>query len=233
MPKLLSSLVVVLFIFLFSACKKENSIELNFSTDITTNTIVNGRNTSFDNFKMYFSNIKFITENNDTLNVKDIFLFDLKKDNQIIFANNAKHTITKIHVGFGLDSLLNNSMPSTFEAKHPLSVEQGMYWTMLKYRFLNTEGVLDSSFLKNQPASFPFSLHLGRNQIYRTKIYKLDNPVQNGKIKIKINYTKMFQKNDTLLDSKVYFSNHSEAYDMEDAELLFGNLVNGITISIE
>jgi hypothetical protein len=226
--------ILILLAFLIS-CKKENFISFEISTKIDANNtiLVNGRKTQLNIFKLYFSNIKLISTNNDTILCKDYLLYELNKESKHIFQNKNGITFKQIIIGAGLDSLQNNAVPSTFPNEHPLSVQQNMYWNMLKYRFLVAEGALDSSYNKNQNPSFPFSLHLGRNEVYVIKVFQLNQGLENGEIEIVIDYEKMFQDGTLFLDNKNYYSNHSENYQMEDAKLLMKNLTNGIAVNVK
>lgn len=132
---------------------------------------------------------------------------------------------------FGLDAATNNSIPMNFPASNPLSVESGMYWDMLKYRFLVVEGNIDNSPAKNQPPASPFSMHLGSDTLY-TEIPVAVIPKNGKTVHISIDMRNLF-----VLDTDVFeisnFSNHSTTAELPKAISIKNNWINGITTTIE
>ncbi|MCB9033714.1 MAG: hypothetical protein H6553_07745 [Chitinophagales bacterium] len=229
-------LLVMAMLAIVSCKKEQDAILFNFDVSgvntTNRNLTVNGRNTILETFKMYISNIKLVTTNNDTVTISDYILYDLSEDNDLIHINNSDETYTKLIFSIGLDSIQNSSLPETFPEEHPLSSKQGMYWPMLNYRFLVAEGTYDTL---GTGTSYDgaFSLHLGRNILYHTVEYDFPNPTKNNQINIVFNFEKMFQSNAGNLDLKYNFSNHSEPAQMPQAILLMDNFVNGITVNLE
>jgi hypothetical protein len=216
----------------FISCKKEDNLTITFNNNLQNNSaVIDGRTVRLTKLRIFISNIQLIDQNNEIINVKDVILYELDKNNQIIYSNSKHQTITAIRFSIGLDSLQNSAPPSSFPASHPMSLEQDMHWGMIKYRFLTAEGVLDSSNAKNQEPNFPFSLHLGRDELFKTLIFKINSRIIAGNINIIFNYEKMFESGDTQLDPRNYFSIHSNLSEMEDAGRLMTNFTNGIEIS--
>src|SRR4051812_14764013 len=128
------------------------------------------RNYNIDIARLYLSHFELVDNSGNSMQVKDLLLANKDNDfdaNSFSF-NLPSATYTKLRFHFGLDPATNNSNPSSFNASHPLSLNQDMYWGMLKYRFIVVEGQIDSSAAKNQTPSNPFSMHLGTDTLYRT-----------------------------------------------------------------
>lgn len=231
----MSKNVWILFVLIFfvTACNKKEDkkyIILNFKDNLNNHsTTIDGRQVVLTKFKLYISNIKFITNTDDTILIKDIDLYTLENNLQFKYQNTEHQNIKSLIFSIGLDSLQNSLIPSNFPDNHPLSLEQDMHWGMIKYRFLVAEGILDSSISKNQLPDFPVSLHLGRDELYRTLSFNLDN-LSEGAITIMLNYNKMFERRDMILDPRNYFSIHSNLSEMIIANELMTNFAAGIEI---
>lgn len=229
----MKTIFLPLFLFIsmsLVSCKKETTVQVIFKVKNFSGKTDIGRAYSIDSneYKILFSNFEYTDTKGKAKRVKDIFL--LKNDNNSFSFNAPNGNYTSFRFFLGLDKKTNNTQPNSYPASHPLSVENSLYWDMLKYRFIVLEGKIDNSSTIDQLPSMPFSMHLGADTLY-TKI-----PVTNeifrhtNTIQITIDLQKLF-----VLDKDVFeiahFSNHSEAYQIADAIAIKNSLINGITIN--
>jgi hypothetical protein len=221
--------------FLFS-CKKDNNTSISFYMESGLSTSssvdsVNGRAASFTAFRCYISNVRLVTSANDTVSLSDYYLYEYSPGSVATVAeiDGPGFLITKILLSVGLDKTLNNSNPVSFPAGHPLSLDKDMYWGMLKYRFIVSEGAIDSTEAKNGTVNFPFSIHLGTDTLYRELSFPVSIP-GNTDVFIKADPTKMFSGPEGILDMRDYYSNHSSPLEIPDAIKLMNNFAAGISI---
>jgi hypothetical protein len=235
MQKLLFCIVALT---IFSSCKKEaptGNVQVSISLDNLSGKTAVNRSYTINTARVYLSGFSVIDSNNVATGIKDIIL--INKDNtqsQNSFSFNLPPgTYRKIRFHYGLNYITNNSVdPSSFDASHPLSLSQDMFWGMLRYRFIVVEGRIDSSAAKNQVPANPFSMHLGSDTLYREITADLTSPIISGtSINIKLDLSKMF-----VLDQQNFditsFSNHSAVSEIPNAILITDNLVGGIQTSI-
>jgi hypothetical protein len=222
--KLLIGIMCIAFIF--TACKKENNTEVQVLFHTSGKTAV-GRSFTFNKFNVYLSDFYLLNAIGDTTYIKDVMLAKLNADNS--FSTDVPKEIQKFGFSFGLSPQLNNSIPESFPASHPLSVEQDMYWGMLKYRFLVIDGGnVDTSYARNQTPVMPFSYHLGTDTLYRKLVF--NRPVVDGdKVKIVLDIDKLF-----VLDSTRFnlnnFSNHSDPGQIPNAIKMVDAFISGISV---
>lgn len=224
--------VFFLFVILiaFVACKKETTTSIVFDLQNFSGTTPMGRGYIIDSndYKFLFSNFEWVDANSNVTKIKDLFL--LSKNNNTIVFNKPKDDFKTIRFYLGIDKSTNNTLPISYPASNPLSVESGLYWDMLKYRFIIVEGKIDNSLAKNQTPTMPFSMHLGADTLY-TPITTNIIPQPNSTLHVNIDLSKLF-----VLDEPVFaiknFSNHSEAAQLEDAISIKNNLLSGIKFSV-
>lgn len=190
----------------------------------------NGRNYSIDATKtrILFSNFKLITSTGSEVMVKDVFLYKTM-DNGFSF-NMPEGNFTGFKFSYGLDSSVNNTNPMNYPASSPLSVETGLYWDMLKYRFSVIEASIDNSPGKNQPPNSPFSMHLGSDTLY-TIINSTVIPFKGSIVNIELDMDKLFVL-DTDPFQIINFSNHSEPSEIARAVAIKNSFVNGIKTTL-
>ncbi len=178
--------------------------------------------------KMLFSNFRYIDNTGKETMVKDVFLY--KNGDKGFSFKVPSGNFTSFRFSFGLDKATNNSTPSSFPASNPLSVETGLYWDMLKYRFLIVEGDIDDSPTKDNTPDAPFSMHLGGDTLY-TEINLTDIPAKGTTMNIELDMDKLF-----VLDSDPFlitnFSNHSEPSEIARAVAIKNSFVNGIKTTL-
>ena len=226
MQKLLFILVCSTILF---SCKKQDDVTVSF-TFKTTNKTPNNRpyQLSATKTKILFSNFVYVDKDNNEVVVKDVFLVT-STDNSFQFKLPSGN-YTKFKFSFGLDSIKNNSIPSSFPASSPLSVETGLYWDMLKYRFLILEGNIDNSITKNQTPTTPFSMHLGSDTLYQ-QIVASNFPKIGEQLNITLDLDKLF-----ILDNDNFqitnFSNHSEASEIANGVAIRNSFINSIQTTV-
>lgn len=224
-----SVIIIVLSILIFS-CKKEDKVKVQFNIKSTGKTS-NGRNYQIDASKtrIFFSNFKYVdSAGNETL-VKDVFLYKTASNNSFTF-DFPEGNYTFFKFSYGLDKTTNNFIPMSFPASSPLSVEEGMYWDMLKYRFSVIEADIDNSASKDQSPNSPFSMHLGTDTLY-AEINTSLLPFNGSTLAIELDMDKLF-----VLDADPFqitnFSNHSEPSEIPRAVAIKNSFVSGIQTSI-
>lgn len=222
---------IVIFIscVLLLSCKKQDDVTVLFTMK-TSNKTPNNRayQLAVAKTRILFSNFKYIDKKNKEILVKDVFL--VTSATTTFGFKIPAGDLAKFKFSFGLDKTQNNSVPSSFPASNPLSVESGLYWDMLKYRFLILEGNIDNSVAKNQAPNTPFSMHIGSDTMYQEIM--VDNfPKDNDQLNITLDLDKLF-----VLDSDDFqltnFSNHSEASEIPNGIAIRNSFVNSIQTTI-
>ena len=220
----------LLLFIMISSCKKQDSDVLVEFTFKSTNKTAYGRpyklNTA--DMRILFSNFGFRDSADKLVLVKDIFLY--KNDNASFRFTVPEGKFSSFQFSFGLDKVQNASIPSSFEASHPLSVESGLHWDMLKYRFIVIEGFVDNSPTKNQTPSSPFSMHLGSDTLYQM-INVMGIPSKGSKLNIEMDMDKLF-----VLDGDPFqitnFSIHSEPSGIPKAIAIKNSFISGLITTI-
>jgi len=227
-------LVLCLFCFLLlTNCNKEetikdNKVTVQFSFVNANGTTNANRFYNFDVAKtlVLFSNFEYVDAIGNATKVKDVFL--VKQNNMSFKFDVPAGYYHAFRFSFGIDTSLNNRLPMSFPADNPLSVESGLYWDMLKYRFMVMQGNIDSSFAKNKTPNLPFSMHLGSDTLY-TIINVPEVPLQNALVNIQIDLKSLMT-----LDAEPFkitnFSNHSEPSDITNAVAIKNSFVNNIKV---
>lgn len=222
-------IILLLSGILLVSCKKEDTVMVQFLLKSSGKTAF-GRSYTLNpaKTKILFSNFKYIDNTGKETVVKDVFLYK-NRDNGFSFKVPSGN-FTSFRFSFGLDKPTNNSTPSSFPASNPLSVETGLYWDMLKYRFLIVEGDMDDSPTKDNTPDAPFSMHLGGDTLY-TEINVTDIPAKGNTLDIELDMDKLF-----VLDSDPFlitnFSNHSEAGEVSRGIAIKNSFVSGIKTTV-
>ncbi|MGK0426939.1 MAG: hypothetical protein ACJAUR_001042 [Ulvibacter sp.] len=234
----------------FSSCEDDKEKEakgiLTFRTEMTTangaqkvmigDTIIIGDyDFNLKKFKLYLSNISLIRADGSSIIIEDILLADVGDAATGQFSVSIDpDEFTGVYLGYGLDSMQNNSIPESFERDHPLSSFNQMYWTMLKYRFAILEGrsnYIDSMGTASDKLN---AYHPGTDIIYRTKTYPLNLKVTSesaNTIILSLALDNLFMGNDTI-DLLLEPQSHSEAVDFDIAIKFMDNLSDCAEISL-
>ncbi len=218
-----------LFMLVFPSCKKDNTASITFQL-ISANKTPFGRNYSIDNdkTKLLFSNFYLVSNSGNKTLLKDVLLY--KKNNTDFEIEIPEGNYTTFQFSFGLDAITNNANPINFPASHPLSVDEGLYWDMLKYRFAIIEAMIDNSPTKNQTPNTPFSMHLGSDTLY-TVISSTIIPRNGMNLQIQFNMDSLF-----VLDAEPFqisnFSNHSDNSEIVRAIAIKNSFINSRKITL-
>jgi hypothetical protein len=228
-----TSFIILFCVFCSIACKKqEEDVQVNITIENSPNITKFSRKYTIDETRFYLSDFQLVDDGGNAVNLKDLILVRSSGKNIFTF-NLPSGNFSKFRYSFGLNKSVNNSNPSNFEDNHPLSTRQDMYWGMLKYRFIVTEGKIDSSLEKNKTPLMPFSMHLGSDTLYRIITTDLiSNKIKRGSVvTIRVNLNKLF-----VLDNENFnftnFSNHSDVSEMPKAIIIMDSLTNGIKTEI-
>jgi len=146
---------------------------------------VEGREYYFENFSFYVSDIRLHKANGDTLQLyrasdsSQSILFDwvdtrTESEGETLFQ---KFTVpageySGVSFAIGVPNEANHSDPTNYPAEHPLSEFRGKHWTWNSgYRFIMTDGWIDSTETKEGIMDAPFLFHCGTDTLYRPLTY--------------------------------------------------------------
>ena len=117
--------------------------------------------------KFYLSDIRLVSANNDTVQLKDLWLYDTESDNDLSLAIN-NGVYSKLLFNFGIPAALNHVDPTTMPNNHPLGAfgNKGMHWTwMAGYKFLKFDGFAAESSVDTS-LTIGVSLHTGTDTLF-------------------------------------------------------------------
>lgn len=162
------------------SCRKEKK-EGNFTMQLKakygdapfsiygTNIDPQGRRVQIDNLKFYLSHIKLVKTDNSEVELKQVILCDFSNAASLTFnTNNLEGDFKAIKFSCGLDSAQNESDPLAYPAGEPLSGENNMYWSWLKYQFHVVEGRCDTTTTGTGSYNWFLRYHIGGNALYRS-----------------------------------------------------------------
>ncbi len=170
---------LVLMILVVSSCskpKKEGNVTLQLSAKYgsqsfainSPNTDPQGRRMEISSFKFYLSHIILVMNDNSEVVLKDVALFDLSNPNTLTFnVADVKGDFKAIKFSCGVDSLQNLTDPLTVPSSNPLSGDNNMYWTWLKYQFEVMNVRCDTTSTGTGPFNWFPRYHIGGNSLYR------------------------------------------------------------------
>ncbi len=196
-------------------------------------TLSSGYKVNLSNMRMYVSSIKGITTDGEEVDFKNVALLDLKEANGTSMQVKAQK-YTGLKIGLGLSPALNSSDPSTFPQENPLSSFQGMYWSMLKYRFTIIEGRINSV---NNPLATDelLTYHTGTDPAYRetTLTYSFDvveDQLSTTILTLNVELDELFDGDGGDLEPITNNSTHSQPSQMGLTNKIMDNLKGGIFI---
>ena len=203
----------------------------------------NGRDFVLRKFKLYLSNINLVKVNGSKTKLSDVFLADVGDANTgriRISEISSEENYQSIEFGLGLDSVQNDSDPTSFPLEHPLSTFNQMYWSMLKYRFAIVEGrsnVADS--LGNTQSDVLHAYHPGTDPLYKEVTLplpqgfnqQLDNS-NSPNLKIVVDIDQLFT-NAPAIDMVNEPQTHSEPVDIATAIKFMNNLQAAVKLELE
>lgn len=151
--------------------------QLNDSTEILLETI-----------RFYYSYLRLVDEEGDTLWLADYGFFDLEEpvqgmeDRRSIRYNVPEGEYVALMLNVGLDSAQNATDPSSVPLEDPLSAAYGMFWTWAsQYRFVMVEGRVNAPGMIGSSDDQAFSYHPGNNDLYqRDLVIPIDLEADDG-----------------------------------------------------
>lgn len=139
-----------------------------------------------------------------------------------------------IAFGIGVPAHLNQTDPVLYPIDHPLSVNQGMYWTWATmYRFIIFEGRFDNDVAAVGTPPFQFSIHTGIDTCYRTlALARSMDLVEDGQyvLRLKVDLRSFLDGNPDNLDLSVSNQAHGSPEELPIALLLSDNARNAISL---
>lgn len=143
--------------------KNGNAVALRDTVDLS-----NGYTFTLTKFLLYLSKVELTDVNGDAQELKKIALLRLEEGGNPFFTGTLKPGLyTNISLGLGVDSVQNESDPTSFSQDHPLAAYQQTYWTMLKYRFAIIEGRSNDSGSLGSSNDILNAYHPGTNPLYQ------------------------------------------------------------------
>lgn len=247
MKKYLKLLFPLTFIaVLFNACNKEGTgyVAVNYAyyfgdsvlkSDVKYNFVSGGKKYQFrvDVMKMYVARTSAVNAANTATELKDVALFNYKNGSSLLVMDTTPSgDYASFKFTLGLDTVLNNSSPSSFPISHPLSTAQSMYWGMLKYRFVVMEGIIhDSTGKEIGSVSYHTGVDLSRVKTITQAFKVSDNQTTN--ISVKFNLEKVFTATGNNIDPTTEtFTHSSPGVEYTLAKKVMDNLASGTTITI-
>lgn len=247
MKTLLKSSLVFVFLIFFTSCeddvkhtyhkKAEFSVSLQSASNQANLNDTVEFNTDYElyltTFKAYLSNITLIEEGGKEVILKDVVLVNLDNDQTSSFSINLPSgKFTKVRMGIGLDPDQNNSDPNTFPNNNPLATYQGMYWSMVKYRFVVLEGLAIS---QKDTVNIPFAYHVGTDPVYQIKTFGTDintsTAASGYNLNFSININTIFDGPAGKIDIPTQSFTHSEGPSLAVAAMFMENLKAAIHLN--
>ena len=140
--------------------------QLNDSTEVLLETV-----------RFYYSHLRLVDEDGDTLKLADHGLFDLDEpiegmeDRQSVQYDLPEGEYIALLLNVGLDSAQNATDPSAVPLEDPLSAAYGMFWTWAsQYRFVMVEGRVNAPGAIGSADDQAFSYHPGGNDLYQRDV---------------------------------------------------------------
>jgi len=229
MKNYLIAISLCLTLFAISSCNKENgSIELVFEV-IANNerldysniyTSPSGDEYQVCDLRVYLSDLTITGEDGETI-LSDIELLNfgncqdptdpLSNPSRILVEDLESGDFSAINFGIGVSPDLNGTDPATFENDHPLSINNGMYWSWAAmYRFFVIDGQFDNTG-DSQPNE-GLAFHIGTDGLYKTKSLSHSfeiNKEENTVVTISIDLDKAFNSGGDLIDFSTDFDTHT------------------------
>jgi len=128
-----------------------------------------GRRIQIDKLKFYLSHITLVKNDNSELELKDVVLCDLSNPNSLSYnIQNVSGDFKAIKFSCGVDSIQNLTDPLSVPSDNPLSSDNNMYWSWLKYQFQLLDARCDTTTTGAGNFNWFPRYHIGGNSMYRT-----------------------------------------------------------------
>lgn len=167
-------------------------------------TYTNSLNQSYKVEKLifYLSNVKLVAEDGTEELMTEVLLHNYTEAEDLKFTV-PEGKYTGIKFGFGLDSDLNMTDPTTVAEDSPLHTDRDMYWVWATmYRFIKLEGRASSEANATELTD-AFLYHIGTNPYYQEVTLTRDIIVDNceeANVSIVLNIDEIFDNSTTPVD---------------------------------
>jgi hypothetical protein len=172
--------IVLGFVLVLSSCKPKTK-DGNFTLQLKAkygdqnfaihgiNTDPQGRRIQIDNLKFYLSHIKLVKNDNSEVELKQVILCDFEDPTTLSFnLSDINGDFKAVKFSCGVDSAQNETDPLTLPRSEPLSGENNMYWSWLKYQFQVLEARCDTTSGGAGAFNLFARYHIGGNALYRS-----------------------------------------------------------------
>ena len=231
MRNLFYILIISSFTIFYSCNKDEDkgisTVNLDFEFDYSeesfeANTVYDyslGYKLKFERFRLYIANVQFVDSDGNTQDGPEIIYVDeFSTDNRVSFEIPGGD-YSKIKFAIGVPQNLNGTDnpgfdAALFSADHPLSLDNGMYWTWnTGYRFnlidgrVNTDPNIDESF------ETLLSIHTGKDYSYRlTTLNHSFNAPKDAKVDVTLRFdvSAFLENPDDVIDLAIDNQTHGE-----------------------
>lgn len=196
---------------------------------------------STDTIRYRISDLKFylsfmaVNSDNDTIGCIDhVKLFNMKDSSLGNFTLQfPSDRYDALIMGVGLNPQINGTDPSSLEAEHPLSANQGTYWSWANgYKFLQIEGMTATHKNDTSVLSNPLLLHVGTNDCYLERVVLTDFSVKRRDVTIlnmKLNLDQIYN---AIHELDIIEDNYTQTANSEEAELAF-KIIENFSYAIE
>ncbi len=244
----------LLLFLLFTSCKKETTLELNFMAnydgadllldEVTDYNYYDGTPLKISTFRFYISNITLVkgTEETVLVDVADIDFVENRDaasaaiPQKIVIENFETGSYDKIKFDIGVSESLNATTPIDYTSTHPLGLNNsGEYWeSWVSYVFTKIEGRQD----QDEDGTYNgFAYHVGGDQFFTTKEITRSIEIKekkNNVIQFNIDAKKVFSDGTDQMDIVNEPSSHSDLNvpsQVTTATKIMNNFVNAITLN--
>ena len=159
-------------------------------------------------------------------------MFNIRNGNNLEISDTMIEGVyNSMNFNIGLDTALNNKKPIDFNASHPLSSAQGMYWGMLKYRFIVMEGIIYDELGKElNSISYHTGIDLSKTVTKNSSFEVKENSIV--KFQVKFDLSKVFTATGNNINPETeVFTHSSPGTEYNIAKKVTDNLAIGTTIN--
>ena len=252
MKRIYGIALLVSSLLLLSSCKEDpkkedptvptHDLQLNFSLQkggqpYTMNQVVSFdsvQSVRFDLLLVYLSRIELQRSSGEWLEIADVQFLDFSNSQVTLDLKAPTGSYTALRMGVGLDSTQNASDPNSFPLDHPLSSQNGMYWSWAtKYRFIIMEGRANMGALDPNTDAL-LAWHPGADAFYRN--YTFQNSIEvtsgaNTPLDFTIDLENVFKGSNGSIDFINENQSHTEPDDYYIAEKFIWNFGEAIELN--
>lgn len=182
MKKTIPFIMILAAVAVFSACKKEQTVEtgklyLHIHTNIDSTeaeagvpaTDANGRHFQLDTASFYISGVILKKADGSTVPVIGAYVLKTIDEEQYLVGDVPVGDYNSVSFTIGIDAVTNQTLPSNYNATSPLA-NQAMWFgsSTQGYKFINVKGLADTTAGNNGPVNVPFSYQLGTSAMVKT-----------------------------------------------------------------